>query len=215
MKKVLILVEGQTEERFVKVTLYNYLFKQGVLVIPCIIETKEVKSGPNFKGGINSYKKIKGDLRKLLRDTSATVVTTMIDYYGLPSDFPVFNQGGDCYSKVESAEEAFAQDINNDKFLPYLQLHEFEGLLFSAPEEISNTMDTSGRSITRVQSIRNGFNSPEEINDGIQTHPSERILALFPNYNKPFHGELISSRIGVDQLLIDCSHFSQWIKKLT
>lgn len=215
MKKVLIFVEGQTEERFVKVILRDYLYKQGTFIIPYIIETKEVKSGPNFKGGINSYRKIKKDLYKLFNDTSVATITTMIDYYGLPSDFPAFSQGDDCYSKVESAEEAFAQDINKNRFLPYLQLHEFEGLLFSAPEEISNTMDTTGRSIAQIQLIRNNFNSPEEINDGVETHPSKRILTLFPNYNKPFHGELISSRIGIDQLLADCSHFSQWIKKLT
>lgn len=211
MKKTLILVEGQTEERFVKVVLSNYFLQKNVWLIPRIIETKEVKSGPNFKGGINSYQKIKKDLLKLLADSSAVVTTTMIDYYGLPRDFPSFNDKGNCYLKVKSAEESFAQDISNQKFVPYLQLHEFEGILFSAPKAISSTMDVSGKSDLNVQKIRDCVKSPEEINDGLDTHPSKRIQKLFPNYNKPFHGELISSRIGMDKILNDCPHFNSWV----
>lgn len=214
MGKTLILVEGQTEERFVKLVLSDYFFQRDICLIPRIIETKEVKSGPNFKGGINSYQKIKKDLLKLLADSSAGIVTTMIDYYGLPRDFPSFNDKGNCYSKVKSAEESFARDISNPKFVPYLQLHEFEGILFSAPKAISSTMDTSGKSDFFVQRIRDQVSSPEEINDGPDTHPSKRILKLFPNYNKPFQGELISSRIGMDKILSDCPHFNSWVARI-
>ncbi len=212
MKNVLILVEGQTEERFVKIILFEYFLQKHICLIPRIIETKNVKSGPNYKGGINSYKKIKNDLIKLFGDTSAAAITTMIDYYGLPSDFPVFDHTGSCYNQVEAAENAFSADINHPKFIPYIQLHEFEGILFSAPNAISSTMDTSGNSDLLVQKIRDSVRSPEEINNGPETHPSKRLLKLFPNYNKPFHGELISSRIGIDQLLKSCPHFSTWIK---
>lgn len=214
MKKTLILVEGQTEERFVKVVLCDYFLQKDIWLTPRIIETKEVKSGPNYKGGINSYQKIKKDLLKLLADSSAAVITTMIDYYGLPSDFPSFNNKGNCYAKVKSAEESFAQDMSNPKFVPYLQLHEFEGLLFSVPMAISSTMDTSGKSDLEVQKIRDHVKSPEEINDGSETHPSKRLLKLFPNYNKPLYGALISSRIGIDKLLNDCPHFYSWITRV-
>lgn len=214
MKKILILVEGQTEERFVKIKLSKYFLQKDIWLTPRIIETKEVKSGPNFKGGINSYQKIKKDLVKLLADSSAIVITTMIDYYGLPRDFPSFNDKGSCYLKVKSAEKSFAQDINNPKFVPYLQLHEFEGILFSTPKAISSTMDTTGKSDLSVQRIRDSVKSPEEINDGLDTHPSKRIQKLFPNYNKPFHGELISSRIGMSKLLNDCPHFCSWLKRV-
>lgn len=215
MKKILVLVEGQTEEQFIKKVIYDYLYQQGLCLIPVIIETKEVKSGPNYKGGINSYGKIKEDLQKLLGDTSAAIITTMIDFYGLPNDFPSFNHTGTCYQKVEAAESAFAAEVNNHKFIPYLQLHEFEGILFTSPKAISDTMDTSGKSKTIIQNIRDKFNYPEEINEGPETHPCKRIQKLFPNYNKPFHGTLISSRIGVQQFLDNCPHFKQWIELLT
>jgi len=214
MKKILVLVEGQTEEQFIKKVIYDYFYQQDIFLIPVIIETKEVKSGPNYKGGINSYGKIKEDLQKLLGDSSAVIVTTMIDYYGLPNDFPAFNRTGTCYQKIEAAEKAFAAEVNNHKFIPYLQLHEFEGILFASPKAISDTMDTSRRSITIIQKIRDRFNYPEEINEGTETHPSKRIQKLFSNYNKPFHGTLISTRIGVQQLLNNCPHFKQWIESL-
>ncbi|MCP4022163.1 MAG: DUF4276 family protein [Desulfobacteraceae bacterium] len=55
MKKVLVLVEGPTEEAFVRHILQNHLMDYKVMIIPTIVTTKRVKSGPNFKGGIVSY----------------------------------------------------------------------------------------------------------------------------------------------------------------
>lgn len=212
MGRILILVEGQTEERFVKDVL-NPIFDNGELfLIPTIITTKVVKNGPNFKGGVNSYSAIKKDTQRLLRDSEAIAVTTMLDYYGLPSDFPAWASTGSCYEKVASAEEAFAADINNDKFIPYLQLHEFEGLLFSVPEVISDTIDRSKKAA--LKAIRAGFSSPEEINQGETTHPSRRLLSLFPNYRKPIHGSLIANRTGLEVVRSNCPHFNEWLTKL-
>ena len=88
MAKVLILVEGQTEETFVKQTLGPYLSSLGVFVVPTIIATKRIKSGPSFKGGMPSYPKVRREILRLLGDSSAALVTTMIDFYGLRTSFP-------------------------------------------------------------------------------------------------------------------------------
>lgn len=88
MKKVLILVEGQSEETFVKRVLSPHLLNLEVLIVPTIISTKRVKSGPSFKGGIPSYAKVRKELKRLLGDSSAALVTTMVDFYGLPGSFP-------------------------------------------------------------------------------------------------------------------------------
>ena len=88
MDRVLILVEGQTEERFIKSILQPHLSAFGVHVEPKIVTTKRVKSGPDFKGGITNFGKVENDIRLLLGDTNAALITTMLDYYGLPSDFP-------------------------------------------------------------------------------------------------------------------------------
>jgi len=88
MKRVLILAEGQTEERFVKDILQPHLLVLGIAIQPKIATTKRVKSGPDFKGGITDFKKVEDDLRRLLGDTGATMVTTLLDFYGFPKDFP-------------------------------------------------------------------------------------------------------------------------------
>ena len=88
MRKVLVLVEGQTEEKFVKEVLNPHLNNYGKYLIPTLVNTKIVKSGPNFKGGIISYTQVRRDLMRLLGDTSALRVTTMFDLYGLPGEFP-------------------------------------------------------------------------------------------------------------------------------
>lgn len=213
MKKVLLLVEGQTEERFVKDVLYQYFFNKDILLIPKILTSKEVKSGPNFKGGILSYKNVRKDLNKLLLDTSATLVTSMFDYYGLPSDFPATNAlNGDCYNKVSILEEAFSADVNNQKFLPYIQLHEFETILFSDGNIISQAFQ--GRNFPKIKSIIDEFQNPELINNDPSTCPSRRIAEIFPEYNKVIYGSLISNRIGIDSIKQKCTHFSDWIDSI-
>lgn len=212
MKKILILVEGQTEESFVKNILNPGLSSNNLYVVPIIITTKKVKNGPNFKGGVNSYTTIKKEVQKLLRDSSAVAITTMIDFYKIPNDFPSWSSNGTCYDKVVAAECAFRDDINQSRFIPYLQLHEFEGLLFSVPEVISDALDRKKKQ--EVQSIRTAFATPEEINNGEQTHPSMRLISLFPYYKKPIFGSIIAGRIGIDQIKAACPHFNSWFVSL-
>jgi len=215
MKRVLILVEGQTEERFVKDILNPVFLPQNIVLIPTIVTTKIVRSGGRFKGGWVSYVKAKRDLQKLLCDTNAVAVTTMFDFYGLPQDFPTWVSSGTCYKKVKAAEQAFASDINSPKFIPYLQLHEFEGLLFSSPEAISDTLGHAKTIILNaVRNIRNAFATPEEINEGDETHPSKRLLKLFPSYEKVPYGSLIAQRTGLDTIRASCPHFNAWVSKL-
>ena len=213
MKRIIVLVEGQTEERFIKDVLNPFLEDENIFLLTTIVNTKRVKGGANFKGGLYSYSAAKRDLMKLFTDTSIAGVTTMFDFYGLPTDFPGFGTGGvSCYEKVEAIESAFASDINKLKFIPYIQLHEFEGLLFSSPGEIANTLDVS--ELKKIQAIRDLFTSPEEINQGRETAPSKRLLKIFPKYNKVVYGAMIASRIGVTDIKNNCPHFNQWIEKL-
>lgn len=214
-KKILILVEGHTELGFVKHVLVNY-FSSIADIIPVINMTKLVKSGPNFRGGVTSYSRTKREIFRLLQDSNATIVTTMFDYYGLPGDFPRFNKkAGDCYKKVEFLEQAIQTDISDERFIPYLQLHEFEALLFSDPKVIDNIMVGALIQPSKLQVVRSAFRSPEEINNNPATCPSQRIIKEYPEYEKVFHGQIISETIGIDIMLSQCNHFSQWIKEMT
>jgi len=214
MKKVLVLCEGQTEETFVNRILSPHLVARQVCLIPTLLKTKRVKSGTTFKGGVTSYEKLRQDVRRLLRDSSAVLVTTLLDYYGLPPDFPGKStlRGGTPHRRVEHLERAFAQDIGDARFLPYLMLHEFEALLFVRPREIFETLNQPVSSA--LLEVASSHNSPEEINEGQTTHPAARIQQYARVYRKALHGPLIVERIGLPSLRSKCPHFDQWLIRL-
>ena len=216
MKKLFILVEGQTEEKFSRELLFPYLPKKEIFVQPVIVKTKVVKDGPNFKGGLSSYQKTKVDLYKLLQDTSAYAVSTMFDYYGLPQSFPGRSapQGNTCLERVEFVEHALASDINNCRFIPFLTLHEFEGLLFSSTADMANCLPGGTSLESKFQEIQQQFKTPEDINDHPESAPSKRILDLYPSYQKPSFGVTIASRIGLKKIRKECPHFSKWLSTL-
>ncbi|MBN1566037.1 MAG: DUF4276 family protein [Anaerolineae bacterium] len=214
MKFVHILVEGQTEEIFVQDVLAPYLVRKRVFVRPILATTKRVKVGTNFKGGIVTYGKVKDNLRRLLQDTNAVLITTMLDYYNLPDDFPRYSErlAGSCFDRVAFLEQAFAEDIANHKFLPYLALHEFEAMMFVSPDAIAHEFPNVA-STEQLHAIRNAFTSPEEINEN--DPPSKRLLTVFgADYQKPFHGPLVTSQIGLDPIRQACAHFAVWVQQL-
>lgn len=215
MAKVLILVEGQTEENFVKRTLTPHLSSLSVFVVPTIIATKRIKSGPSFKGGMPSYAKVRREILRLLGDSSAALVTTMIDFYGLPASFPgrANVRGNTPLERVVFVENAIEQDINDPRFLAYCSLHEFEALLFSSPATIAAAFAMPNVE-QKLLSIRSQFTSPEEIDDSPSTSPSARLQSLYQQYNKPFYGTLIAGRIGLDEMRGACAHFNDWLARL-
>ena len=215
MVKVLILVEGQTEEAFVKNLLAAHLSKHGVAVVPVIVATKRLLTGDKKRGGYVPYSRLRAEVLRLLNDSSAASVTTMFDYYGLAPEFPCRETpvGNTALEKVASVEQAWAADINNQRFLPYLALHEFEAMLFTVPTEIATSFGQPALQ-SSLQSIRASFKTPEEINDHEETAPSKRLGKLFPGYNKPFYGELIAERIGIEHIRRECLHFAGWLAKL-
>ena len=215
MKRVLVLVEGQTEERFVKDVLCPHLWPRGIDTIPKVVTTKRVKRGPDFKGGITDYQKAENDLRRLLNDTGVASVTTLIDYYGLPTDFPGVNSRphGTPYDRARHVEEEWAGAINHARFHPYLMVHEFEALLFAKPDVLSRALYRSDL-LPELERIRNSFPTPEDINDDPETAPSKRILNILPGYQKTLYGPLVSKRTGIETLRRECAHFDEWLKWL-
>jgi len=212
MNRVLISVEGQTEETFVREVLRPFLSGHNVHPIPVILIRKIVKSGPNFKGGISAYQKTRREILRLLNDTDAVGVTSMYDLYGLPNDFPGVGIQGDrnCYERVQRIEEAITQDLDNIRFKPYLQLHEFEALLFANPD-IFHYLFGDPELVEYIRQIRGIFNTPEEINDNPVTSPSHRIVDIFPAYQKTLHGPIGTIEIGIDALSQECPHFHEWV----
>lgn len=215
MKRVLILVEGQTEERFVKDVLQPHLLSLGIAPQPKLVTTKRVKAGKHFKGGVTQFKKIEDDLRRLLGDTGAILVTTMLDFYGFPKDFTGWQQvvAKQPHQRVQQLEQALAAHFNHQRFCPYLMLHEYEAMLFAAPQVTARTLNHEPLA-ARMQEIRDACTGPEKIDEGEETAPSKRILELFPRYRKPLHGPLAVGRISLPQVRAVCPHFNGWLAAL-
>ena len=215
MKRVLVYVEGQTEETFVRDVLNPYFNEQGIHLIPTLAVTKRVVGGANFKGGIQTFDKVRGDIQRLLSDSSAVAITTMVDYYGLPTNFPGKKDTikGDVHERVKYIEQEFALSINSSRFIPYLSVHEFEALLFAKPISIVETLSKPS-ALAELQKIRASFATPEEINDSPTTAPSKRLEKLFPDYQKPLYGILIAQTIGLTTLFQECPHFKEWVQRL-
>ncbi len=118
--------------------------------------------------------------------------------------------------KQKIIEEGFRKEINNSRFIPYIQLHEFEGLLFSDIEAIDYVMRPyQDRSqLDKLREIRSQFATPEDINDGLETAPSKRLSNIYSSYNKDIFGSRIAKRIGIDILRNECKHFNDWIVNL-
>lgn len=213
MKYVHILVEGQTEETFVRDVLTPFLQAKGVFLIPTLLATKRAKSGSSFKGGVSSYGKIRRDAHRLFLDRNAIRVTTMLDYYGLPEDFPGYTHRpvGTCFQRVEFLEQRFREDIDQWRFIPYLALHEFEAMMFAEPKQIAQVFPSFD--ITReLQGIRDAYISPEEINEELP--PSKRILQLAATYQKPVDGPIVTLEIGIERIRQECAHFNAWLQQL-
>lgn len=202
MKRALILVEGQTEERFVKGVLAPAFDAHKLFFQPTILVIKRVKDGPNFKGGVTSYAKFRNDIRRLLQDSGAAVVTTLLDYYGLPADFPGMNTRPNAppMTRVNHIEQSIREELGAPaNFIPFLALHEFEAWLFASLDELPRTvMQPGGREA--FAAIRQSVATPEDIDEGLMTAPSKRIQAIFPSYRKTLHGPLAVQRIGLDQI---------------
>lgn len=213
MIRVYALVEGETERTFIEEVLIPHLQDLGVYLTPVLVMTKRASDGRKFKGGVSRYAAVRKDLRNLLADRSVVAVTTMIDYYGVPEDFPgraSLPRAGSCYNRVAHLEASFRADLDDPRFRPYLSLHEFEALLLTAPETIATVLPEEAFAHRLVEEAA-GFRSPEEIDDGPETHPAARIARLAPRYRKTLHGPLAIERIGLSAIRRSCPHFNEWV----
>ena len=139
------VVEGQTERRFVESTLGPHLANRSIWVDARCVQTSRMH-GRKHSGGIQGYVRAKGDIERWMREdqNAGARFTTMFDLYALPGDFPGYEaavQARDPYARVQLLEDALGEDISDQRFVPYLQLHEFEALLFADPEKLEERFD--------------------------------------------------------------------------
>lgn len=215
MKHLHVLVEGQTEEMFVRDVLTTHLAAFQVHPTAVLLKTKRVKSGGAFRGGVTSTEQVLADIRRLLGDTSAVAVTTMLDYYALPDDFPGMSSrpAGDAYARVAHVEQALTQAMGHPGFDAHLVLHEYEAWVFSAPAACAWVFEdqTVPAQLTGIALTAGGA---EKIDDGPTTAPSKRLARVFPPYQKTLHGPMAVAAIGLAALRAACPHAGAWLTRL-
>jgi hypothetical protein len=160
-------------------------------------------------------------LRKLAQEKGDDVFfTTMIDLYAIHPQFPGLDEAEKLrhlpYKRVEHLEQHFAQDIGDSRFVPYIQLHEYEAYLFADPTWFEYFYNHHTSEIAALQAIANSKDTPELINDGHHSAPSKRIIAHLPDYEgaKPIVGPQVAELIGLDVIRRKCPHFSAWLLRL-
>lgn len=212
MRRVYILCEGQTEEAFVNEVLYDWFMEQDVFVTPIICTTKRTKT-QKFTGGVSDYGKLRKELTSLCRMHRHELVTTMFDYYAMPSDTPGLTcTVTDPAQRALEAEAAVNADIGERNLAFNYLMHEFEALLFSRPEAF---VSLAGETIAAaVAQIRSAYPTPEHINHSTKTAPSKRLLQLMPRYRKIFDGLDIAKSIGMATMRAECPHFRDWTTKI-
>ena len=216
MIRLHITCEGQTEQGFVKAVLAPHLAAYGIFTdARCVLTSKDRRTAKEYRGGLISYSKAKQDIRNWIKEDNHPECrfTTMFDLYALPDDFPGYANAqriADKYKKIDALELAMQQDMNEPRFIPYLQLHEFEALILADPQSLDWEYLEHDQPINRLTKMMNGKN-PELINDGPATAPSQRIVAEIPEYDKATAGVSVCKKIGLATLRKQCSHFNDWV----
>lgn len=228
--RLLVEVEGQTEEEFVKNVLRPHLLALGYERVDARILGDARQR--DRRGGITNWPSASKDILRHLHEDRGRIVTTMVDYYALPS----FENGGwpgrkhagglvGASRRAEAVEDALLADIisrmskgfDPSRFVPFVTMHEFEALLFSDCERLAAALEEPG--LTRTLSgIRAIFATPEDINDSRETAPSKRLISVMRGagkiYDKVVHGFLAFEDIGLDKVRAECLHFDGWLRRL-
>lgn len=216
MPRLYLFAEGPTELTFADTVLKPHLADLGVYLHPPVLIAHAKKKGRVHRGGCRKYLPMKNDILRFLAQEKGGDVffTTMIDLYAIHAEFPGLAEAEKLrhipQKRVEALEQAFAKDIGDSRFVPYIQLHEFETYLFSDPTWFGYFYDHHAKQIAALQAIANGHATPELIDDGPHSAPSKRIIAELPDYEdgKSAVGPQVAELIGLKVIRAKCPHFA-------
>lgn len=220
LRRLIVVVEGHTEEAFVKDVLQPHLNDSGVYTSATLVgKTIAQKRGHRRRGG-GHFKHWRKDIKRILGGERGDDlrVTTLFDLYGLPDDFPGLGLHGadaDTLRRCASLEAALADDIHDHRFIPYIQRHEFETLVLAALPSLAELLDAED-DLAGLAALKEALGpvAPEDVNDGRNTAPSKRLLDFIPGFSKVLHGPLAIADTGLASLRRQCPRFGVWVRKL-
>ena len=216
MIRLNITAEGFSEERFVTDILRPHLLHFNIYT-----DVRKVLTNLKLRkrGGIVGYHKFKNDITQWFKECPDVYHTSFIDLYGLSNDFPghIATAHMQPYSRITEMERMLFEDLGFYKFIPFIQLHEYETLLYADTREMERWLGLYSKlpdkCFTNIRMSVPSHN-PELINENPESAPSKRILNLCNSYDKVDDGILILKEIGLKKIRSECSHFNEWITKL-
>jgi Domain of unknown function (DUF4276) len=221
MKNLYLTVEGQTEEAFALALLQPHLVQFGVYLWPPRF------TGPHGRrhgriptgGMFNTFVHALADMRRWLKENQSPDArfTMMVDLYHLPHDFPSYDEGmaqSNGHQQAAILEAALYAELDDSRFIPYLQVHEHEALILVDPRRIATIYEVAHGQIDALCQECDAFATPEEINHGQHSHPKARIKQRVPEYAENIAGPLLAEDIGLANLRQHCPHFGEWLTRL-
>lgn len=213
---VTVIVEGATEQNFVKDILAPYLGAKNVFMTPIIL------SKPGQKGGDVRFVRAKNDIARYLKQRKDAYVSLLVDYYGIGRDWPGLDSvqpgaspsdiASTICSETQSAIDAeLAGDGSNLRFVPHIAVHEFEALLFSEPAALARAIRVDRQ---QIDVIIEECGEPEAIDNSPAMAPSKRIEQLYGRFKKTSDGIAIARDIGVERMRSMCPVFNDWLDRL-
>ncbi len=220
MMRLIVVVEGQTEETFVKTVLVPHLSDFGIYASATIVGKLIARRRGHHRRGGGHFRHWRKDIQRILdADRNPDLhVTTLFDLYGLPEDFPslsLHSTDRDTARRCSSLEAALAREFNDVRFTPYIQRHEFEALVLASLPSLRELLDADDdlRGLAPLETLVSET-APEDINDGATTAPSKRLQVHIPGYVKTLHGPLATGDTGLSELRRQCPRFDAWVGKL-
>ncbi len=199
MIRLAIVVEGETEEEFVKRVLTAHL------------QTREVQATPHSIGGNVTVERLAYEMANYF--WSYDRVTSLVDFYGFRNKGQASRE--DLEARIhEQVSKNIKRSWDRSRVFPYVQQYEFEGLLFSDVMVFGKLLDRPPNLVEKLSAVRSRFPTPEEINDNKETKPSRRIKDLMPSYQKRVDGPFLAGSIGLATLRTECPRFGRWLARL-
>jgi hypothetical protein len=224
--RLLLHVEGETEETFVKAVLREHLVPRGYSSVSArLLGRARRRRG---RGGVIPWPSAQKELCNHLKQDPGCIAGTMVDYYGLPAEghgaWPGRAAAANVPETVQRAHtvecalaasvaETMGSSFDRRRFVPYVMMHEFEAMLFSDCAGFGHAIGHPDLSVP-LEKIRRAFDTPEDIDDSQETAPSKRIVRLLPTYEKPLMGNLGVLHLGLDTIRGECPHFNRWLQRL-
>lgn len=220
--EIYIVVEGYTEQTFVREVLAPQMSHKQIYIHPVLI------GNPGHKGGNIRFERATDDIGKFLKQRNNIYVSTMFDYFRIEPEWPGRDEvarqskNGRVFTAIEKAQvlEAATMDevvrllaaYNAERrFIPYIEMHEFEALLFSDPHILAEKIEVN---VSQIRKILKEYKSPEDINDDPTKAPSKRLSTLTNEYRKVAYGKAISEAIGIQTIRRECAHFDDWLTRI-